>query len=90
MRLTDADTVKDVIAELNENGYDISPSDLAFVRNILLRLPTIDAVPVTRCRDCKHRQAKMGVCYGNEVVLCKDGLWRDMEFFCADGERSEE
>lgn len=52
--------------------------------------PTIDAEPVTRCRDCKHRQAKMGDCYGNFIVLCKDGLWRDMEFFCADGERSEE
>lgn len=49
-----------------------------------------DAVPVTRCRDCKHRQVKLGDGYGNAVVLCKDGLWRDMEFFCADGERSEE
>lgn len=42
MRPIDADAVKDVIAELNENGYDISPSDLAFVRNILLRMPTIE------------------------------------------------
>ena len=53
-------------------------------------LPTIDAVPVTRCRDCKHRKAKMGAPYGNGLVLCKDGVWRDMGFFCADGERSEE
>ena len=52
--------------------------------------PTIDAVPVTRCRDCKHRKAKMGDCYGNGLVLCNDGVWRDMDFFCADGERSEE
>ena len=42
MRLIDADAVKDVIAELNENGYGISPSGLAFVRNILLRMPTIE------------------------------------------------
>ena len=90
MRLIDAEAVKDAIAELNENGYDVSPSDLAFVRNILLRMPTIDAVPVVRCRDCKHRKAKMGDCYGNGLVLCNDGVWRDMEFFCADGERSEE
>lgn len=53
-------------------------------------LPTIDAVSVTRCRDCKHRKAKTGDCYGNGLVLCNDGVWRDMEFFCADGERSEE
>ena len=52
--------------------------------------PIVEYAPVVRCRDCKHRQAKMGDCYGNAVVLCKDGLWRDMEFFCADGERSEE
>ena len=53
-------------------------------------MPTIDAVEVKRCRDCKHRQSKVGDCDGNGVVLCKDGLWRDMEFFCADGERSED
>lgn len=71
------------------NGYS-DTYDKAYIIGVLEELPTIDAVPVTRCRDCKHRKAKMGDCYGNEVVLCKDGLWRDMEFFCADGERSEE
>ena len=59
-------------------------------RPVIEDLPTIDAVPVTRCRDCKHRKAKMGAPYGNGLVLCKDGVWRDMAFFCADGERSEE
>ena len=71
------------------NGYS-DTYDKAYIIGTLEELPTIDAVPVTRCRDCKHRQAKLGDCYGNAVVLCKDGLWRDMEFFCADGERSED
>ena len=71
------------------NGYS-DTYDKAYIIGTLEELPTIDAVEVTRCRDCKHRQSKMGDCYGNGVVLCKDGLWRDMEFFCADGERSED
>ena len=86
MRPVDADTVKDVIAELNENGYDISPSDLALVRNILLRMPTIDAVPVVRCKDCKRHNAKAGKLYRCDLL----NVWYDGDFFCANGERSEE
>lgn len=32
----------------------------------------------------------MRLIVADALDLCKDGLWRDMEFFCADGERSEE
>ena len=71
------------------NGYS-DTYDKAYIIGTLEEVPTIDAVPVTRCRDCKHRKAKTGDCYGNGLVLCNDGVWRDMEFFCADGERSEE
>lgn len=81
MRLIDADAIPTVSAD---------PYEEAAFRDTIDDMPTIDAVPVTRCRDCKHRKAKMGDCYGNGLVLCNDGVWRDMEFFCADGERSEE
>lgn len=64
--------------------------ELCKVYDKIRGLPILDAVPVTRCRDCKHRKAKAGDCYGNVLVLCNDGVWRDMEFFCADGERNEE
>ena len=77
MRPVDADTVKDVIAELNENGYDISPSDLAFVRNILLRMPTIEPI---RCGECIHHDAEISLCYYHNMHTT-DG------WFCADGER---
>lgn len=87
MRPIDADAVKDVIAELNENGYDISPSDLAFVRNILLRMPTIDAVPVVRCKDCRWKEEEQpGMVYCPATV----GGWVDEDWFCKGGERSEE
>ena len=39
--------------------------------------PTIDAVSVVRCKDCKWRYPDGNCDYGN-----KDGDW-----FCADGER---
>lgn len=46
-------------------------------------MPTIDAVPVVRCKDCKYGTYYHGI-YGCEVGL------HDDDFFCADGERSEE
>lgn len=90
MRPIDADALKDKARELIPNYHASVVMNLFdLIDNLADNMPTIDAVPVTRCRDCKHRKAKMG-CYGNGLVLCNDGVWRDMEFFCADGERSEE
>ncbi len=48
-------------------------------------LPTIDAVPVVRCKDCKHRDAENGLCEGRGwpmQLVPYDG-------FCDKGERSE-
>ena len=44
--------------------------------------PTVDAVSVVRCKDCKHGEP--GAC--GDGVDC-DGVWHDAEWFCADGER---
>lgn len=54
------------------------------LQSIIDRLPTIDAVPVIRCKDCKHCQKdtifKKLYCDGREVVA--DG-------FCWKGERDD-
>ena len=55
------------------------------VLKVLRTSKTIDAVPVVRCRDCKHFLEKGGIlepwCDWHEARLfCGDG-------FCADGER---
>ena len=42
--------------------------------------PTVDAVEVVRCKDCKHY--KIGLCYGWHCVEEDD--------FCSYGERREE
>lgn len=48
--------------------------------------PTIDAAPVVRCKDCKHRDAENGVCEGRgwPMQLVPD------DGFCDKGERREE
>ena len=48
--------------------------------------PTVDAVPVVRCGDCKHRDAGKGFCQGRgwPMQLVPDDV------FCDKGERSEE
>ena len=49
--------------------------------NLLQTAPTVDAVPVVRCRDCKHL-------YGTLCTVC--GLLpRKPDDFCSFGERKE-
>lgn len=58
----------------------------AEVRQSLLNVPSADAVPVVRCKDCKHRYAENGFCEGRGwpmQLVPEDG-------FCDKGKRSEE
>lgn len=53
--------------------------------------PTIDAVPVVRCKDCKY--ATVNEYHPNKPLIC--GMTRmcgttPPEWFCADGERRSE
>ena len=48
--------------------------------------PTIDAVPVVRCKDCKyHEDEEIGMVYCPNAL----GGWVRENWFCADGERKE-
>ena len=57
-----------------------------YCRRVIEDLPTIDAVPVVRCKDCKHRDAEKLFCEGRgwPMQLVPD------DGFCDKGERSEE
>ncbi len=48
-------------------------------------LPTVDAVPVVRCKDCKHSWEDIG------GLCCSHGVCVDLtvpgDFYCAYGER---
>ena len=85
MRLIDADAL---LSTENQHYAILADEMYVTVRRVEL-MPTIDAVPVVRCKDCKHS--------------LKDDLFRTRwcqkpghvkevkdEFFCADGERKDD
>ena len=90
-RLVDANKLIDFI----DVGHLRHPGELCYsevdVANILLHAPTVDAVPVVRCRECKHYELNaMG------EKSCFNDIW-NQEFavptapddFCSYGERKE-
>lgn len=61
-------------------------------RKLIVGAPTIDAVPIVRCKDCRYAH----MTYGGECKYCdfwqEDGgeaLYLDGDFYCAAGERKE-
>ena len=52
MRLIDADALK---LKFMENGDDHTGYE---IHRVIDNAPTVDAVPVCRCAECKHRPTK--------------------------------
>lgn len=86
MRTIDADKLVDMLYD-NEFAV-LCPLDE--VSGVVDACPTVDAVPVVRCKDCKHRIYKdMGEEIG-EIGGC--GLFNcamPNEGFCSHGERKD-
>ena len=86
MRLIDADKATAVVGYfLEQMGITLfgrKGKDLA--RTLLLQVPTIDAVSVVRCKDCKHWNVVSNGCMRNPSV---EGWQADD--FCSYGERRE-
>lgn len=82
MRLIDADALKE---QANDTDY-MPTSEWVSVDDLECQ-PTIDAVPVVRCKDCKFLAEPLF----EEAIICRKHLVKgNGEWFCADGERSEE
>lgn len=90
MRLIDADALK-----LYATGGVTSVGLLTLAE--IDNAPTIDAVPVVRCKDCNHYHAELGWCDEHSHFIDADGdfchpfessNWKMFEpdYFCADGE----
>ena len=84
-RLIDANSILDDFlkryTEMERNGNLVFAAceikqDFA---NMISNAPTIDAVPVVRCKDCKYFKTR----------LCENEDNYD-DWFCADGERKDE
>ena len=88
MRLIDADNIVPDICDA-EIEYGTKP--VHFSANAIDLAPTVDAVPVVRCKDCKHGYpcGDEIVCYHPEYELA-EGKWSyKKDFFCAFGDTKE-
>ena len=85
MRIIDADAMKRVYQEVLCNH--VACIDCSFFMDdkyckfetMISEAPTVDAVPVVRCKDCKHRFQDSWCEYADD----------DDNFYCARGERKE-
>ena len=94
-RLIDADALhRKVKMETNPYGkptidYDSGVKVLEWIE----QAPTVDAVEVVRCRECKHHYWEQEPCHGKSIHYCKLPHMRSVEvfkeFFCYYGERKE-
>ena len=93
MRLIDADVFRRELdnhfpftkEEQSRHGIaDIAKSTVLFVLN---KTPIVDAVPVVRCKDCKHHHYDR-----SNIPYCSEGDyaygWKDDDF-CSYGERKD-
>ena len=100
MRLCDLDEIKICVDRQYENCHGYSGNKKAIYREAILAVKSIlhsakpiDAVPVVRCKDCKHHYWEQEPCHGKTVHYCKLPHMRNVEvfkeFFCYYGERKE-
>ena len=82
MRLIDADRAMEIVRDqgiAHPNAYHLTN----YATLILREAPTVDAVEVVRCRECKYHEEE-----GIEMVYCPNMIgWVENEWFCANGER---
>ena len=85
-RYIDADAL---FAEFeNVDWYNNADRD-EIAERLVLQAPTIDAVSVVRCKDCKYGEYRAD--YDDyECNASGCGLVYDAEYFCAEGEREGE
>lgn len=86
-RLIDADTLRSNIDCCDIETYN----DKLTIIEQINEAPTVDAVEVVRCKDCKHWNSETGFCNMNSH-FSMDGLDWDMfndDDFCSYGERKD-
>lgn len=98
-RLIDANALKKALCKVcGMRHYCKSHDDDCWAKRRIDEQPTVDAVPVVRCRECKYAH----LTYDGDIKYCdllaaKDEygdcdpcFYRSGDWFCADGERRSE
>lgn len=70
MRLIDADLYKEDMTNVYPEYYE----------DVLDAQPTIDAVPVIRCKDCKFLET---------CIICKTMMLQGLNGYCGNAKREE-
>ena len=87
MRLIDADALKGAINKATDvvkgKGYDELTHIFDGIIDLVDRMPTADAVPVVRCKDCEWYDAKECIEWRG-LNIAKD------EQYCSYGERRKD
>ena len=84
----------------DEDGYTVDDADdkHAIITDLINGIPAVDAVPVIRCKDCKHFETYKG-CHGRcnrHSTLALNGKfyshthWTNEDDYCSSGERREQ
>ena len=84
-------TFKEMISYFNQTVSDMDidrkyKMTLLGIVTALLQKHDEDVAQIVRCKDCKRHNAKAGKLYMCDLL----NVWYDGDFFCANGERSEE
>ena len=88
-RLIDADALKTKAIRCETfNLYDAPVFFKAVGTKEIDRAPTIDAVPVVRCKDCKYRFKNNGHSKAGCPIIDAN-IWMDGDDFCSHGERKD-
>ena len=92
MRLIDADVLQNILLPITtalEHEYGSLGGAVSGCMKHIDNAPTVDAVPVVRCRECKHRKYDdiFGTLWCNRDSCTKRVKQDD---FCSYGERKED
>lgn len=94
MRLADVDTIYDEVEKQYKGATGIERNCNRNFLNLICHAPTIDAVPVVRCRDCKWFNHYTMECESDDVATDHEGgasfsLNFGPDDFCSYGQRKE-
>ena len=93
-RYIDADALMDALNVFKDrkNGNEHFMYGIETAKELLGIQPTVDAVPVVRCENCRHGTTAHGISDG--WVLCTKpyvigAVMHPNDWFCADGKRKD-
>ena len=85
----------DEFAELNKSrGFPVGIFDMEMLKKMIKKIPTMDVVPIVRCKDCKYFNLREHQCENMDVHYDLEGgaqysIGFDVDDFCSYGERKE-